>query len=86
MSEVTSKLRLILPKTLAVKCGVRPGADVPKAPKGANRAPAGLDTEASLRIFDAATARQEAGQANRRARGRGWTREDLYERGRSRTR
>lgn len=97
MSKVTSKLQLTLPKALAVQYGIRPGHDVRfegagevirMVPEGAERAPAGLDTEARLRLFDAATARQEARQAQRRARrpsSRGWTREELYERGRSHT-
>ena len=97
MSKVTSKLQLILPKTLAVKHGTQPGDDVrfegpselmSMVPEGADRAPAALDPEARLRLFDAATARQEVRPARRRERGhgnRGWTREELYERGRSHT-
>ena len=97
MSKVTSKLQLTLPKALAVEYGIRPGDDVRfegagevirMVPEDANRAPTGLDAEARLLLFDAATARQEARQAGRRTRGqgsRGWTREELYERGRSRT-
>lgn len=97
MSKVTSKLQLTLPKALAVQYGIRPGDDVRfegagevirMVPEGEDRAPAGLEAEARLRLFDAATARQEARQAGRRAHGqssRGWTREELYERGRSRT-
>ena len=97
MSKVTSKLQLTLPKALAVQYGIRPGDDVRfegagdvirMVPEGADRAPSGLDVEARLRLFDAATARQEERQAQRRARSessRGWTREELYERGRSYT-
>ncbi|MDE2691295.1 MAG: AbrB/MazE/SpoVT family DNA-binding domain-containing protein [Acidobacteriota bacterium] len=96
MSKVTSKLQLTLPKALAVQYGIRPGHDVRfegagevirMVPEGADHAPADLDVEARLRLFDAATARQEERQAGRRARdqdSRGWTREELYERGRSR--
>ena len=39
---------------------------------------------AHLRLFDAATARQRAREADKEARhvaARGWTREELYERG-----
>ena len=97
MGKVTSKLQLTLPKALAVQYGIRPGQDVRfesagevirMVPEGADLAPAGLDVEARMRLFDAATARQEARQTGRRARSqgsRGWTREELYERGRSRT-
>lgn len=45
----------------------------------------GLDIDARLRLFDAATARQRARDAARQDRcgdTRGWTREELYERGR----
>ena len=97
MSKVTSKLQLTLPKALAVQYGIRPGDDVRfegagevirMVPEGADQTPVGLDTEARLRLFDAATARQDARQARRRAPGqtsRGWTREELYERGRPHT-
>lgn len=97
MSKVTSKLQLTLPKALAVEYGIQPGDDVRfegagevirMVPEGADHTPAGLDVEARLCLFDAATARQEARQVRQRARGqgsRGWTREELYERGRSRT-
>lgn len=97
MSKVTSKLQLTLPKALAVQYGIQPGDDVRfegagevirMVPEGADSAPADLDVEARLRLFDAATARQEERQARRRADGqssRGWTREELYERGRSHT-
>ena len=57
------------------------------APAAAAPAAAGgLDTGARLRLFDAASARQKARDAARplrRARARGWTREELYERGRA---
>ena len=97
MSKVTSKLQLTLPKALAVQYGIQPGDDVRfegagevirMVPDGADSVPAGLDVETRLRLFDAATARQEARQAQRGARGhssRGWTREELYERGRPHT-
>lgn len=93
MSKVTSKLQLTLPKALAVQYGIQPGDDVRfegagevirMVPEGADSAPAGLDVETRLRLFDAATARQEARQTRRGAHGRsnrGWTREELYERG-----
>ena len=96
MSKVTSKGQLNLPEALAVQHRIRrPGDDLRfedagettrMIPEGANHAPDGLDAEARLRLFDAATARQKARRARRRAHGhgsRGWTREELYERGRS---
>ncbi len=93
MSKVTSKLQVTLPKALAQRYGIAPGDDirfeeagevirVVPANTGAFRQ--GLDTEARLRLFDAATDRQrarEAGRPSRRAETRGWTREELYQRG-----
>ena len=96
MSKVTSKLQVTVPNALAQRYGIRPGDDirfeeagevirvVPAAAGGPTK---GLDTDARLRLFDAATARQrtrETGRTLRAASSRGWTREELYERGRTR--
>ena len=93
MSKVTSKLQVTLPKALAKRYGIVPGDDIRfeaagevirLVPGNVGAATAGLDTEARLRLFDAATERQrvrEAGRPARRAETRGWTREELYERG-----
>lgn len=94
MSKVTSKLQVTLPKALAARYAIRPGDDIRfegagdvirVVPSGAEAPPAGHAVEARLALFDAATERQEARQAGRRAprpdSGRGWTREELYERG-----
>ena len=92
MSKVTSKYQVSIPKTLADKLGVRPGDELEwrlagrelrVAPETARRLPA----EERLKLFDEATMRQST--RNRRRRGekaglRGWTREELYDRGRSR--
>jgi hypothetical protein len=45
-----------------------------------------LSTESRLRMFDDATRRQAGRKKKQRSRGsdRGWTREDLYDRGRTR--
>ena len=51
-------------------------------PDNARAQAEGLDLDARLRLFDAATARQrarESGRPARRAGTRGWTREQLYE-------
>ena len=93
MSKVTSKLQVTLPKALAARYAIRPGDDIRfegagevirVVPPGAG-APAGsLDVEARLALFDAATKRQEARRAGSVAHvgaGRGWTRDELYERG-----
>ena len=95
MSKVTSKLQVTVPKALAERYGIRPGDDIRfeeageimrVVPATAGAPSEGLDVEARLRLFDAATARQrdrEAGRQARRASTRGWTREELYERGRA---
>lgn len=93
MSKVTSKLQVTLPKALAERYGIEPGDDIRfeeagevirVVPASIDAAGRGLDAEARLRLFDAATDRQrarEAGRSARRAETRGWTREELYERG-----
>ena len=93
MAKVTSKLQVTVPKVIADRFGIRPGDDIewraegnairvlPRADEDAS-----LDREARLRSFDEATGRQvrrnRSGRATRA--GRGWTREELYERARPR--
>ena len=96
MSKVTSKLQVTVPKALAQRYGIRPGDDIRfeeagevirVVPAAADEPAKGLYTDARLRLFDAATARQcarETGRTLREASSRGWTREELYERGRTR--
>ena len=93
MSKVTSKLQVTVPKTLAVRYGIRPGDEIRfeeagevirVVPANARAGMEALDVQARLRLFDAASVRQrtrEAGQPVRLASTRGWTREELYERG-----
>lgn len=94
MAKVTSKLQVTIPKAIADRYRIRPGDEVEwipagetirVVPPGARAEP--LSVEARLRIFDEATARQERRQAAAGVRpskgGRGWTREDLYRRGRT---
>ena len=95
MSKVTSKLQVTVPKALAERYGIRPGDDVRfegagevirVVPARVNAPTEGLEVEARLRLFVAATERQRvraAGRCSRRADTRGWTREELYERGRA---
>ena len=89
---MTSKLQVTIPKAIADRYGIAPGADVewlpagdairvvPKLP-GAGR----QDPARRLAIFDAATDRQrdreEAARTHAPPSGRGWTREELYARG-----
>jgi len=91
MAKVTSKLQLTLPKAIADRHGIRPGDEVAVVSAGEairilparQRQPA--DAQRRLALFDQATARQternaaHAGAAP--ATDRGWTREELYERG-----
>ena len=94
MSKVTSKLQVTVPKVLAQRYGIRPGDEISfeaagevirVVPAGTDARTEGLDVAERLRVFDAASARQrmrEARRPARRASSRGWTREELYERGR----
>ena len=100
MAKVTSKLQLTLPKAIADQYKIRPGDDLDWLPAGeairvVKREAAGATEPATvserLQLFDQATARQRAREAksnrtvpSRSGNGRGWTREELYERGLSR--
>lgn len=90
---MTSKLQVTLPKALAARYGIDPGddiawegaGDVIRVVPAGKRAP--RDAATRLRLFDQATARQKAREKEspvRPARDRGWTREELYDRGRAR--
>jgi bifunctional DNA-binding transcriptional regulator/antitoxin component of YhaV-PrlF toxin-antitoxin module len=111
MSKVTSKLQVTLPKAIADRYGVAPGADLVFEPAGDSirvlvaREPGlapsyGLSLEDKQALLDAVSRRQAT--RNRRYRlglgvtkrksgagasagdERGWTREALYDRGRTR--
>jgi len=93
MAKVTSKLQVTVPKVIADQYGIRPGDEIEWVAAGETirivppgRAPRGLDPQTRLRLFDAATERQRRRQTGRRKSGavrdRGWTREELYARGR----
>ena len=97
MARVTSKLQVTVPKAIAEQFAIRPGDEIDWIPAGdgirvvkrksPKRTQGGQSTATRLRHFDQATERQA--QRNRRAPrpvgtgDRGWTREDLYRRGRS---
>jgi AbrB family looped-hinge helix DNA binding protein len=94
VAKVTSKLQVTVPKAIADRYGIRPGDEIEWVPAGdsirvipAGRSPQRDDLGLRLKLFDAATERQRARQSARtgrsRARGRGWTREELYQRGRA---
>jgi AbrB family looped-hinge helix DNA binding protein len=94
MARVTGKFQITLPKAVADRCGIRVGDELDVRSIGRSiqmerRAPAEATLARTERLahFDAATRRQRARQANRPSgatRSRGWTREELYGRGRSR--
>ncbi len=94
MSKVTSKLQVTIPKALAERYGIRPGDEIEWQPSGAfiRIIPPGtrrqrLSAQERVRMFDQATARQQARERTfprlREAvpADRGWTREELYTRG-----
>lgn len=93
MSKVTSKLQVTLPKAIADQYKIRPGDEIEWAPAGEaiRVVPAGkrlpsVDPGERARIFDQATDRHRKRRIRSEAqpRDRGWTREDLYGRGRTR--
>lgn len=94
MSKVTSKLQVTIPKAIADRHGIRPGDEVRFVSAGdairvERPQPAKpLSVAEKLRLFDAATRRQRKRDAEwgrvPTPKDRGWTREELYTRGRSR--
>ena len=89
-----SKLQVTVPKTLAAELGIRPGDDIDWTVNGnglrvtpsTDRRRA-LDRGSRLRLFDEATERQRRRQGVKNTpaqRDRGWSREELYDRGRAR--
>jgi AbrB family looped-hinge helix DNA binding protein len=97
MAKVTSKLQVTVPKVVADRLGIAPGDDIEWRLEGASarvtrsNRPSQLSAGERLAIFDESTARQgernRAWMPPRRAKsdaGRGWTREELYTRGRAR--
>jgi AbrB family looped-hinge helix DNA binding protein len=99
MARVTSKLQVTVPKTIANQFAIRPGDEIDWVPAGdgirvVKRRPAKRKAGQTLiatrlRQFDEASRRQSlrgspAGQVSPSDSGRGWSREDLYRRGRAR--
>lgn len=90
---MTSKLQVTVPKAIADQYGIRPGDEITWVAGAesiqvlpARSVAAETDTETRLRLFHEATKRQRARNkvAEPTARTRGWTREELYDRGSSR--
>src|SRR5438128_9151340 len=94
MAKVTGKFQITLPKALVDQCGIRVGDELDLRPIGRSiqMARRAVPDAARLRHerlthFDRATKRQRARQATTLVtpgRSRGWTREELYVRGRPR--
>ena len=93
MAKVTRKLQVTLPKALAAQYGIAPGDDIEWEAAGdyirvtPGASPPPLDRAARLRLFDQASTRQKARDEDRvatRTGERGWTRDELYQRGRPR--
>lgn len=93
MAKVTSKLQVTVPKALAKRYEIEPGDEIEWEAAGdvirvvpPRRRPA-RDVASRLKLFDQATARQRERERSvplAPAASRGWTREELYDRGRSR--
>ncbi|HVV51227.1 MAG TPA: AbrB/MazE/SpoVT family DNA-binding domain-containing protein [Polyangia bacterium] len=92
MGKVTSKLQVTVPKAIAEQYRIRPGDEIAWVAAGESirvlpaKPSAEPDVSARLRLFDEATRRQRRRDKNiKPSTGvRGWTREDLYDRGRPR--
>lgn len=89
MAKVTGKLQITLPKAAAEACGIRVGDSLEVRPVGRTLQlgrvlDSASDRRRRLEQFDRATARQRARTALPRARSRGWSRAELYGRGRAR--
>jgi len=94
MAKVTSKLQVTIPKKLADELGIAPGDEIEWSVAGegirlepARQPPPASDREGRMRLFEQATERQRQRERERpltRVTERGWSREELYERGRPR--
>lgn len=93
MAKVTSKYQVTLPKAIAKQYDIHPGDEIDWVPAGdvirviPPRQTAELDNlEARLRLFDQASerVREKPRIPALMNHERGWKREDLYTRGRSR--
>jgi AbrB family looped-hinge helix DNA binding protein len=92
MARVTSKLQVTIPKAVADRYQIEPGAEIVFEPAGdvirvvPQRRPV-RDLRERVVLFERALARQrqrETGRVFPEVQDRGWSREDLYDRGRSR--
>ena len=94
MSKVTSKLQVTIPRRIAEEFSIKPGDDTEfvaaaeglRVVTAARPDAATLSVAERLRLFDEANARQRQRQAGMQLPAnpptdRGWTREELYTRG-----
>jgi len=92
VSRVTSKLQVTIPKAIAQRYGIEPGQEIDwldageairVVPEAGRRRT--VDVGMRLALYDAATLRQRARERTPPRAStpvdRGWTREELYERG-----
>jgi AbrB family looped-hinge helix DNA binding protein len=94
MTRVTGKFQITLPKRLVDAFGIRVGDEVELVAVGdairivpARAIRSGLSTEEQLRLFDETTKRMKKRAKVKKlppAADRGWTRDELYDRGRTR--
>ena len=94
MAKVTSKYQVTVPKRIADEYHIRPGDEIEWSPAGETirvilpgRKPPSESMEARLHWFDQATERVRkrcSPMEGERPGDRGWTREELYDRGGSR--
>lgn len=93
MAKVTSKLQVTVPKVIADRYRIKPGDEITWLATGDSirvvkqgSASSKVGVAARLRLFDQATRRQQLRDKGTAATTgpRGWTREEVYERGRSR--
>lgn len=92
MARVTSKLQVTIPKVVADRYGIRPGAEIAFEAAGdvirvVPRPQPERDPRERVKLFERALARQrqrEAAHSFPEVKERGWSREELYDRGRTR--
>lgn len=91
MAKITSKYQVTVPKAIAEQYHIGPGDEIDWIPAGEiiRVVPPGQkalpeDRNSQLHLFDQATERhQRRARGRLHARSRGWSREDLYGRGRA---
>lgn len=94
MTRVTGKFQITLPKRLVEAFGIRVGDEVELLAAGnairivpANAVRSDLSLEERLRLFDESTQRAKQRAKEKKllpATDRGWSRDELYDRGRAR--